>query len=400
MRNFIKSKKICIIIENLLYGGVTTHLINLLNSKKFNDCEITIITNSSNKPLKEALKNLKNKKVKIIYFLSLNNFILDNFLQKFFFHFLRPILFFLSYFQMVKILRNKKFDTILANCGGFGSFRSEIAGIFAAKLLGYKNINLLVHHNYTKSRFWKPILKFIELFLKYCVKNFIFVSYATKKSFLTNTGISPNNSHNIHVIHNGITLKKISKKKIHFFKNKQKKINVGMLSRIEEYKGQIDLVEGFSRLSEKNKSRFKVFLIGDGSEKELLKLKQIINSKRLNRYFKIIGRINEDSLLILNNLDLFFSLTRDFEGFGYSIAESLYVGVPVVSTKVGGTVEFLNNQNSYLIKPKDPKTIARLLINFVTHRKNWKKKAEKGKRLIISKFNSEEMAKKFYKIIF
>ena len=57
----------------------------------------------------------------------------------------------------------------------------------------------------------------------------------------------------------GITLKKISKKKIHFFKNKQKKINVGMLSRIEEYKGQIDLVEGFSRLSEKNKSRFKVF---------------------------------------------------------------------------------------------------------------------------------------------
>ena len=74
--------------------------------------------------------------------------------------------------------------------------------------------------------------------------------------------------------------------------------------------------------------------------------------------------------------------------------------MPVVSTKVGGTVEFLNNQNSYLIKPKDPKTIARLLINFVTHRKNWKKKAEKGKRLIISKFNSEEMAKKFYKIIF
>ena len=36
-----------------------------------------------------------------------------------------------------------------------------------------------------------------------------------------------------------------------------------MLSRIEEYKGQIDLVEGFSRLSENNKSRFKVFLIGD-----------------------------------------------------------------------------------------------------------------------------------------
>ena len=376
-----------------------THLLNLLNSKKFKDCEITIITNSSNKSIKEVLKNLNNKKVKIIYFASLNNFVLDNFLTKFFFHLLRPILFFLSYFQMIKILRNKNFDTILANCGGFGNFRSEIAGIFAAKLLGYKNINLLVHHNYTKSRFWKPILKFIEIFLKYCVKNYIFVSYATKKSFLTNTRISKNYSNNMHVIHNGIALKKIGKKKIHFFKSKQRKINVGMLCRIEEYKGQIDLVEGFSRLPEKKKSRFKVFLIGDGSEKELLKLKQRINIKRLNKYFKIIGRINEDSLVILNNFDLFLSLTRDFEGFGYSIAESLYVGVPVISTKVGGTVEFLNNQNSYLIKPKDPKTITKLLINFIAHRKSWKKKAKKGKKLIISKFNSEEMGKKFYKII-
>ena len=37
-----------------------------------------------------------------------------------------------------------------------------------------------------------------------------------------------------------------------------------MLSRIEEYKGQQDLVEGFSKLTSKEKTKFRVFFIGTG----------------------------------------------------------------------------------------------------------------------------------------
>ena len=68
-----------------------------------------------------------------------------------------------------------------------------------------------------------------------------------------------------------------------------------------------------------------IYLIGRGSEKDEKLLNFKISSYKLKPYIKHIKYINADSLLILKNLDLYFSLTRDFEGFGYSIAESLYM---------------------------------------------------------------------------
>ena len=96
-------------------------------------------------------------------------------------------------------------------------------------------------------------------------------------------------------------------------------------------------------------------------------------------------------------MNVFFSLTRDFEGFGYSIAESLLAKTPVISTKVGGVVEFLNKDNSELIEPRDTKKITQILIKFIKKRNYFKKKAIKGKLLIQKKFNSNVMGENFYK---
>ena len=76
----------------------------------------------------------------------------------------------------------------------------------------------------------------------------------------------------------------------------------------------------------------------------------------------------------MKSVDIFFSLTRDFEGFGYSIAESLIAKTPVVSTKVGGTIEFLNKDNSELINSRDVKKISKILEKFSENRLNFKKK--------------------------
>ena len=76
------------------------------------------------------------------------------------------------------------------------------------------------------------------------------------------------------------------------------------------------------------------------------------------------------------------------------------MGVPVVSTKVGGVVEFLNKDNSELINPNDIKSITKILEEFPLNKRKWRKKANLGKKLIIKKFNSEEMSKKFYNVIF
>ena len=49
----MKKKTISIIIENLLYGGTTSHLINFINSKACRKYNFKIITNKSNAGIKD-----------------------------------------------------------------------------------------------------------------------------------------------------------------------------------------------------------------------------------------------------------------------------------------------------------------------------------------------------------
>ena len=107
----------------------------------------------------------------------------------------------------------------------------------------------------------------------------------------------------------------------------------------------------------------------------------------------------QDSREIISNFDVLISPTRDFEGFGLSIAESLSVGVPVISTKVGGVMDYLNKKNSILIKPRNPKLIANSL-KLLCVRVRYKNMALQGKKLIKKSFSADLMSKiylSFYK---
>lgn len=400
MKNLKKSKKVLILVENLLYGGVTTHLLNLIKSKNSKNIKFIIVTNESNYALKNITKSFNKKNIETIYYKSLNNVILSNYFFKLIFHLIRPLLFLISIYQVASIIKKINFDAFIANCGGYGNFRTELAGIFAAKILGKKNLNLLIHHNYTKPQLWSFLLNAINFFVKKSINKLIFVSHATKKSILSNTNLFNFSKNKTFVIHNGILLNKVKAKKLHYFKTKKKYLKIGMLARIEDYKGQLDLIEAFSKLSKNVKSKYKVYLIGRGNKKDEEKLKNKISQYKLKNDIKHIRYIDHNNLIILKNFDLYISLTRDFEGFGYSIAEALYLGLPVISTKVGGVVEFLNKNNAELIQPQDIKNLKKLLENFPFNKSCWKKKANNGKKLIVKKFNSEEMSKKYYNVIF
>ncbi len=109
----------------------------------------------------------------------------------------------------------------------------------------------------------------------------------------------------------------------------------------------------------------------------------------------ITGYIHEDSFKILKKLDLLISLTKDFEGFGLSLAEALSVKTPVLATKVGGVMEFLNNKNSKLIKPNNKNELKLALLNFVKNKSAWKQRSKVGKTLIDKSFSSKKMAKNY-----
>jgi len=393
----IKIKNIAVLIENIEYGGTTTHLINLINSNKYKSVKFFIITNKNNKGINSILSSCNKKNYKIIYYNSFFIPFTDLKVIKLIHFFLKPILFIFSIFQMMQIIKELKFDILLADFGGYGDFRTEMSGIIAAKILKKKRLFLLIHHCYTKPILWNNLInKFLSSIIGNCVKGIIFVSNATKKNILKNTYLTRFLKGKAIVIHNGVDLKYKKLKKIKKFSKYRTKLKVLMLSRIESYKGHDDLVEAFEKLSKKIKNKYIVLFVGSGKPRDIERLKKKIIFSNLQNNFKFISFLNFNSIRILKSVDIFFSLTRDFEGFGYSIAESLLAKTPVVSTKVGGTMEFLNKDNSVLVNPKDIKKISQTLEKFSKNRLNFRRKAIKGKLLIEKKFNSELMGNKFY----
>ncbi len=388
-------------MENIEYGGATTHLVNLINSNKFKDIKFFIITNRGNKAVKSILGFCKKEKVKIFYYNSLFFPYFENKLLKFFHFILKPMLFIISIIQMYNILKKFSSDILLADLGGYGDFRSELSALIAAKVQNNKNLFLLIHHCYSKPFFWNNLInKFLSLIIGKIVKGIIFVSHATKKNITKNTNLLKFSKSKIKVIHNGLNTKVLNQNKIKFFNIDKSKIKVLMLSRIESYKGHEDMIEAFSILPEKIKIKYKIFFVGSGNSIYIKKLKNKINDLKLNKYFKFINYLNYESIRIFRSVDIFFSLTRDFEAFGYSIAESLLAGTPVVSTKVGGVVEFLNKENSELIEARNIKQISQIFVAFTKKRKYFKKKSIKGKLLIKKKFNSNLMGKNFYNFFY
>ncbi len=386
-----------IIWENIEVGGVGTHLEILLNNKKFKNCKFTIFTNKNNIAYARIKNRLNLKNTSFVLYKSLNVFIFRNkILQSFYFLF-QPILFLISIFQFYKLLKKFEFDILLGNCGGYGSFRSEMAAIIAAHFLRFSNKILLIHHSFTRPILWNNLLKTTNYILRNFVDSFIFVSNAVKNDIKKNTCLL-NNSKKISIIHNGIDIKDFSKNNKQLnkvFKKGKGTLKIGMISRVEEYKGHMDLINCYHELPSQIKNKISIYFIGKSSKKFKDKILEKIKKFNLKRIY-FTGFLNYESSAIAKQLDLLVSLTKDFEGFGLTLAEALSVKTPVLSTKVGGVIEFLNKKNSTLIDANNKKALDFAIKDFVNNEKKWKKKALIGKREIHKHFNSNIMAKNYY----
>ena len=168
-----------------------------------------------------------------------------------------------------------------------------------------------------------------------------------------------------------------------------------MVSRLSEDKGHEDLIKAFSSIPLVYQKKLLIIIVGEDYKNQKKKLQQIINNLNLKDKVRFLDYVNLDSKKIILSLDLFLSLTRNFEGFGLSVAEAMSVGTPVLATDVGAVNEFLNEDCGQLIKPKNIEGIKSALINFCDNKKIWDSKAQVAKSRIEKNFSADEMGKKY-----
>ena len=79
------------------------------------------------------------------------------------------------------------------------------------------------------------------------------------------------------------------------------------------------------------------------------------------------GFINDKIENILINLDLVVMPTRNFEGFGYTIAEAMSVGIPVLASKVGAITEIMSLDEGGLFEPNNIDDLQNKILKSYSH---------------------------------
>ena len=213
--------KILIFWEQDYYGGVDTHLLELMKTWPNKKDRITILTNKENSAIKKIEKISKHtfKFLKIEKFDSYSYNIINFKLRKFkilqyALYFFSPLLFIINLFLLHKLIyRFKDYNVILSNNGGYPASWNCTSSVIVSKKIGIQKRILLIHH---ESNNFFPFMKWfniiVDKLVSKSVTKIICVSKATRNSLIKKRFLNlPLNK--FKVIYNSLEINKVKNKK-------------------------------------------------------------------------------------------------------------------------------------------------------------------------------------------
>lgn len=116
------------------------------------------------------------------------------------------------------------------------------------------------------------------------------------------------------------------------------KLTFASVGRLTYQKGYDRLIYVHKKLIDKGFNH-QILIIGEGEQKN--KLIELIKKLRVEKTFKLLGYI-ENPYSIVSKTDGFICSSR-YEGYSLALAEAIILGKPVITTKVSGPMELIDN---------------------------------------------------------
>ena len=135
-------------------------------------------------------------------------------------------------------------------------------------------------------------------------------------------------------------------------------------------KGHLILLDAILRLRKDKKIKegdFKIFVLGEGPDRELLE--SFICDNQLDDFFVFVGFVN-NVLDYLNIVDFLLFTSVSEEDFPFVILEALAMKKPVIASRIAGTPEqVIDNFNGYLYNQGDSVNLAEIFHRVLSMRK-------------------------------
>ena len=406
--------RIAIYWESELWGGSDTHLLTLLKNWPNQSDEFTVLFNQNNQghrriaPELERLKYVKSIAFAPVFDIGVKYTDRNNLAVKackLLSYMGKPYVF----WRMVRKCRKLfvkfgPFDGVLAINGGYPAAWGALAAIVAAKQVNIPKRILHILHGATKPGIysWEIFEHLVDRVICRSATDLVALSQATRKTLIDcrwfNAAINP-----IRVIYSGVDLLDLNKNDIASAADVvlrkrfalDDSLLVGMVGRLERYKGHEDLITGFAFLPEHYRKKIKLVFIGSGNSEEIRRLENMARLLHVQNALVFTGYLQGSSQSLITQLDLLAVMTKDFEGFGLTLAEAMSVGTPVMATSVGAIPEFVNKDVGFLIAPESPYEVCQVLKKLIEDRALFQKKAELAKEHIKA-FSSDRLAKHFH----
>ena len=146
------------------------------------------------------------------------------------------------------------------------------------------------------------------------------------------------------------------------------KFLVGVVGRLDEKKGQLEVIQALSLLKDSKKNIHVVF-IGDKTKNEadayVQKLQHAIEFNHLQEKTTFLPH-QSDMQLLYSAFDLVIVPSWE-ETFGTVTIEAMASGVPVIGSNTAGTAEILENE-TFLFHAKNPEDLSSTLLNILKNK--------------------------------
>lgn len=164
------------------------------------------------------------------------------------------------------------------------------------------------------------------------------------------------------------------------------------VGRLVPWKGFGALIDAAARLAVPDTH---LYILGDGPDREALAKK----AGELKAPVTFLGKVDHATVLQYLASAKIFVLNTAYEGFSHLLLEAMAMGVPVVTTPVGGNIELITDGKNGLFVPQgDVKAIAATIERVFGDEALAKRLSEAGKSRV-AEFSDERMLKELQKVL-